>query len=705
MSRNAEDGVVDLREIGAALRHGWLIVGLGSVLGFGLGFAALKVVPERYEATAKVLVRESPDMARSALSGLGDIGSLIGGGFGGGFGGSSALSTELEILSSRTLVGAVVDSLLLQAQVEAPEGIPSRSLFERVVVTPGAPSRQYAVERSGSGYVVRGEGVRVDAVAGSTIVLPGAEVVLAAGDHPEGFTFRLMDRDDAISAVIRALSTRSVTGDVAEIQFRARDPRTAAEVPNLLIDEYLRNRRVMERGTNQHRFEFLVGHSDSVSVELARAEAALREFQESSGVMDPRLTGQTQLMRAMELQGELESIEVEMRALQRIVDADRAGRIPPRELAAYPSFLRNAAINDVLSRLLELETNRLVLLQRRTSNDPDVVALTESIEHLETQLRSLSTAYLTGLDRQRDEIGTEMGGYRAVLGALPGQTEESFRRQREVERLAQIQLALQSQLVQTRLAAIGEGGDVRQIDAAIPPRKPAFPSRGFVLLMGVFGGTFFGVVGAVGTGLMRRRIREPWEVELAAGVRAATLGGSAPLAFPEIRTARSLLLVPLDGAGDARAIGERLVETATLQGRDAVLTDLTRDDRSSEVAASSAATGSLPALADGSGQVLLDLPTGSVHLPLYRAGGGESASRSRATLAHLEERFSLVVAVVPPISEPRSLSLVGPERPVLLVAGIDAVTRTQLSEAVQTVERFGGTVAGVVLCPGRNGRR
>lgn len=694
MAGNAHDGSVDLREVGLALRHGWWIIAVGAVLGTGAGIAVNAFMPERYEGVAKVLVRASPDLASSALSRLGGIGEMIG-----GMGGAaSELNTELEILASRPVVGEVVDSLLLEAQVRSPAGVAANELFERVRVAPSTRTRRYSFERAGDGrYRVSGEGVVETVGAGEAARLPGVELTLRRGaELPAEFVVDMLDRDDAIGAVQKGLRTRTLTNDIAEITFRGRDPVTAAAVPNLLVGEYLQRRRSTDRGTNQTRYEFLVAHTDSVTMELAGAEAALREYQELSGVIDPRLVGEAQLMRAMELQGELETIEIEARALQRIVDADREGRISPRELAAYPSFLRNAAINDVLSRLLGLETERVELLQRRTETDPDVLGLAEAITHLEAQLRSLSSAYLSGLDRQRGETVSELGQYRGVLDRLPSQAEENLRRQREVERLSQIQLVLHSQLVQTRLAAIGEGGEVQQIETATAPKTPAFPSAAFVLLAGLFGGLFFGTVGAVSNGLMRQRVREPWEAELATGVRATAFATNGPLTFPEVRTARTILLLPLGTVREARQVGEQIVETAAVQGREAVLADLT-DGGGVPVAPSVPA---VAGVAEGAGSsMVVDLPTGAVRLPLYRGGGGEFARQQRAMLAHLEERFPLVVAVVAGIDEPATLSIVTPDRPVVLVAGSSEVTREELRRSVQAVERFGGTVAGVVLRP------
>ncbi|MEX2583390.1 MAG: Wzz/FepE/Etk N-terminal domain-containing protein [Gemmatimonadota bacterium] len=701
MSGRRDDGAVDLREIGIALRHGYRFVLAGAVVGLALGFAVTLWVPDRYEGTSVVLVRASPDLARSALSSLGGLGEMIGGLDGTG---GSELETELEILGSRTVIGEVVDSLLLQAVIREPRGMSARTVFTRVEVEPFVGTRRFELERDGGVYVVRGDGVTERVAPGGSVSLPGASLTLVSGDLPDRLEVGLRDRADAIDAVRKDLRTRSLTADVAEVIYRAPEPATAAAVPNLLVSEYLERRTSTDRGANQERYEFLVEQTDSVTRELAMAEAALRVHQETSGVMDPALVGETQLTRAMELRGELETIDIERGALQRIADAEGIESMSRREMAAYPTFLQNAAINDVLSRMLELETERLQLLQQRTPTDPDVVAVSEGIENLEDQLESLSAAYMRGLERQRVGVVQELDQYAALLRGLPQQAEESFRRMREVERLAEVRLVLESQLVQARLAAIGEGGEVRQIDPAIPPKRPAFPSSGFVLLAGLLGGVFFGAASAVGSGVFRQRVRESWEAELATGLPATTLGPGSPLAFPEVRTARSLLLLPIGAEGEARSIGRRIVETATFQGREAVLADLTAELVSSGTeSASRTAVATRPATEDSS-RLVLDLPTGSVTLPLYHAGGAEAANRPRALLAHLEERFSFVVAVVPQIGHPAALSVITPERPVVLVARSSGVSRSQLSDAVETVERCGGRVAGIVLQPSKNGR-
>ncbi|HEV2148546.1 MAG TPA: Wzz/FepE/Etk N-terminal domain-containing protein, partial [Longimicrobiaceae bacterium] len=509
---------LDLREIGAALRRGGAWIAGGALLGLLAGAATLVVLDREYEASATVLLRSQSGGGSSALA-LSRISGLLGGLPEGGLGGSE-VETEQQILTSRTVLGEVVDSLGLQVRVVDPSGTRSEALFASARVEPGAEGGRYRFERRSGGYAVEGPGAAGIASPGEPFRIPGGVLVLRPGSLPERFEVEVRDRYDAILAVEKELRAEVPGGEVVKLSFRAEDPVLAAAVPNAMVARYLQRRKTTDRGVNQHRYEFLAAHTDSIAGQLSAASSALRRHQEQSGVLDPELSGKTEMERAMAIQAELETAEVEARALRRIVERGTSGSFSPRELAAFPTFLSNPAINDVLSRLLKLETDRIELLERRTERDPEVVALSNGIEHLEGRLVSLSRDYLAGLGSKGTELRRELGGYQAALNALPGQVEESLRREMEVKRLSETLMALQTQLVEARLNAIGEGGDVRQVDAAVPPRKPAFPNPPLNLLGGLLGGIFFGMVAAVGAARVRQRVREPWEAELATGVRA-----------------------------------------------------------------------------------------------------------------------------------------------------------------------------------------
>lgn len=700
--QNTSDSL-DLREVGASIRRGALWIVAGATTGLLVGAAALTLLPPEYEASATVLLRSqmgggSSSSALSELSGI--FGKVPGMGLAG-----SILATEEQVLTSRAVLGEVVDSLGLQLYVEEPRGVRVEALFAAVRIDPDAEGGTYRFEQRDGGFAVEGPGISRTISPGETLMIRGGELVLRGGELPEAFEVTVLDRHGAILRVEKRLGSEVSGGEVVELAFRAPDPALAAAVPNTMIAKYLQRRRTTDRGVNQHRYEFLLGHTDSIAAQLARAEGALRVYREESGVLDPKLAGEAGLERVMGIREELETAGVEARALRSIIAKGGEGRLSARELAAYPTFLRNPAINELLSSLLKHETQRITLLERRTELDPEVVQLTQNVEHLEGQLVTLARDYLGGLGRQEAELTRELGAYQAVMSGLPRHAEESFRREREVKRLSETLIALQTQLVEARLAAIGEGGDIRQIDSAVPPRKPVFPSRVLTLAGGLLGGLFFGLVAAVGAGRARQEIHEPWEVELGTGVPALWFNPRLPLWFSGMGGARTVLLLPVGRSAEAGPVGARVVETALLKDRDAVLAELghaTAPLRLTQVGAAPEPAAVRNGERTAAGE-LVDWEGG--RSPGHDRPAAGASVGGRAVLRELEAKHSLVAAALPEAENPVAVSVMAPERPVVLVSRAGKVTRSELRDAIDVCGRMGSPVVGVVLQPPARRRR
>lgn len=560
---------IEVREVIGTLARRWRWLLGGALFGIGAALALSLLLPPRYQAGSKILLRNGAESGGIPLPGMGGLGSLLPRSMQSGF------DTELEVLMSRTGIEAVIDSLLLQARVVRPHRYATRDLFSAGSFESHLQPATYRFTRDGDGYRVSGPDGTVRARPGVPFELPGARLTLASGTLPEEFRIRLLPRPEVVRGISGALEAGNPGGDVAELVYRANDAATAAAVPNTLVSFYMHRRRTTDRGVNQQRYEFLVARVDSVQNQLAEAEEALRRTQEASGVFDPELYAKADLERAAMLRAELEGLTMESQALSRIVQAGIDGTISPRDLAAYPTFLRNEAINELLSRLLEQEQERLEMLERRTLVDPDVLAFDERIAQLEGQLVSLSTAYLNGLAEQGEQIRRELAGYERSLAEVPGIAQSALRAFREVERLSEISLVLHAQLLEARLDAIREGGEIREIDPAVPPHKPAFPNLPLNLVIGLFGGLFLGVIGAFGRNLVSERIDHPRDAELVAGIPAILFRSGAPLLLANAGGKRGVLVVPIGArANGADPVAGHIAATAALQGSEVALAAL-----------------------------------------------------------------------------------------------------------------------------------
>ena len=653
MKEHAADAI-DLVEVADAMRSGWRRVAGGLGLGLIGALVVLFAIRRQFDGAATVLLKSSQPTGGALASDLGLPVDLLPQAFSGNI--QSPFETEREILSSRVVAGRVVDSLGLQARVLAPSGIAPNAILVPAVYPGSFKTRRFRFDREGptGPYRVRGPGTQATAVPGQPLALPVGTITLRGEGLPASFALQILDREDAITRLEKRLKVAKAGGEVARLTYRADDSLTAAAVPNAIVAVYLERRKTIDRGVNQRRLEFVVAFADTVNRRLAEADTRLRRFEEASGVLDPVLIGKMQVERATAVREQLEQSAVEEAALDQMIAGVRAGSLTPRQLAAFPAFLKSQAINDLLSQMATLETERLKLVEHRTENDPEVQALDQSIHSIEGQLAPLATAYAGALARQHQTLGFQLDTVQDALEALPGQTEVSVQLQRQVRTLSQTLLGLQAQIVSATLAAITEGGDVRQIDVAEPPRKLAFPRPVPTLAIGLAVGLLLGLLAALQAAYLGRWIRRPEEIERAAGVPGLLFQPGAPLLLGALAGNRTILVVPLGRGANTGPVARQLAASA--------------EDREAKVAIANLTLG------DGA-----------------RVGGAWPALRQ------LEQSHGVVIAPVPGLADPRTAALLEESRPVLFVARSGRLARRDLLAAVETLHRLGIPCSGVVL--------
>ncbi|HWJ12923.1 MAG TPA: Wzz/FepE/Etk N-terminal domain-containing protein, partial [Gemmatimonadaceae bacterium] len=504
---------LDLAELARAARRSWSFIVALTLLGAAAAAGLLLFGPRRFQAASSIVVR-SQQTSRASL-----LAKFAGGGDGAASlldaGTSSPLETEVQILSSRELVGRVVDSLQLQVQVRAPDGIASNAVVQAARLPGAFKPRKYTVSSGADGTIrVVGRDTTVTVPNGQPVVLPVGRLSLTSAVHTGGpYEIQLFDREDAVTRIGKRISISKAGGEVLRVTCRTSDSVTAAAIPNLLVGYYLALRHTTDRGTNQHRVEFLTAQLDSVTRQLAIAEQSLRGFQESSRLIDPQTIGKLSLERAGELRASIGENDVERGALEQLMGQVSAGSMSVRDLVAYPAFLKSPAINALLTQIGELETERSKLLVTRLDSDSEVVALSKSIRTLEGQLGPMATAYQSSLKRQHQDLSLQLDSLRTALGAFPAELASGNRLQRSVLQLSQVQTAMQAQLVEARIAAVTEGGNVQSLDIAEPPMRVAFPRPLPTMAAGLGGGLFIGLAIAMFVGMMGRWVQDPATLE------------------------------------------------------------------------------------------------------------------------------------------------------------------------------------------------
>jgi tyrosine-protein kinase Etk/Wzc len=517
-TRTEATGLRDLK--GVLMRQRWTLLACLALGGAAGGVLVMRARPV-YEASALTRVEDQAG-AKSTLPQQLDLAVLLGGGAG--------VGTDLEVLRTRTLAAAVVDSLGLRLDVTAPRRAVRSSVVSDVRVDPAAPAGDYLLLRdSAGGFTILDAPTEKPvgrAAPGMAFALPGVRAVLArqAGAH-ERIGLTVVTQDKAIRDLSDALDVDrpSREANILRLTYQSTDPVLARDVPNVLAARFVALRQEMHTTEARSTARFLREQLDTLSAQLSASERTLQAFQEAGSVVDLETEGRTELTQAAQFQAERSALSTEHDALAvllRGADVDAAAQAPGtpspyRRLASFPSLMKSQTASEQLASLTRLENERAALMVRRRANDPEVEALTARITAIERELRVMADTYRGALAGQIASLDGHLSATRGRLDRIPARALQNARLSRQPQVLSQLYGLLQARLKEAEIAAAVEDPSVRVIDPAPLPSEPVSPKKKLIL----GGALMLSLLFALGIGYLREltdeTVHTPGDLELA----------------------------------------------------------------------------------------------------------------------------------------------------------------------------------------------
>lgn len=521
-----------LRDVWSAIRRNrWVVLGVtGCVIALTVIATARATRVYQSETTLRIATNEAGGGVLERLSPLGGIGlpNL----------GESEINTELGVLRSRQIVEAVVDSLDLHVALLEPEQ-PRDSVLRVLRAGRDATEGTYTLRLrpDGSYTPVAQEPqatVRIPARVEigrsfelGTVVLALAPPLRAS--PPERIQFTVRPFRHAVGDTRQRLLVERHQGGskLITVSFRNSDPELAAAVPNAVAESFIQYRTGTSKTESRSAVAILREQVTSYQQQLRSAEERLRRYREQQQIASPGEQATQQVRRLAEVQVKVDATRVERDALARLLEqvnqgVQRSGaEAPSRQLAAFPSFIANASVQNIIQALTQLEEERSTLLLRFTPENAQIQRITRRIEELELQLYRLASNYLQSLDKQIASANAVLGQSSGELQQIPAREVELARLAREQKLLEEVYLRLQTQLKEAEIQDAIDRGDTRVIDPALVPDGPVSPRPMVNLILGTALGLLLGLAAAMGREIVDTKVRSR------ADVRGAT--GGAPL--------------------------------------------------------------------------------------------------------------------------------------------------------------------------------
>ncbi len=541
--------------VGLARRNAWLIA-LAGLLGLlSAGWLVSRDRPE-YQATATIALT---DERRSMTGGLaGEALDQMAGS------GSDPLLSQIQVLESRDIAGAVVDREGLRISIE--EGPFHLGDLTEVQVNPGAPNDTFRVEFAAEGVAVRTGAGPVTAGYGEPVVLDGVRFTVPARPDASRATLVILDRRVAIERLQENAGAypRQKT-NVVDVRYASHDPVVAQRVADAIAEEFQRYSQESAQQQSRRRRVFIDEQLRETEDLLEDAQLALSSFRRREGMYSSREMFAAQQAGMLQLDVRREELAADRRMLASLLQALADEDASPRggglnALLSSPVLASSPIVGSLFAQLVEQQA-RLDSLRASgaAATNPDVRRYEGMVVDTRDRLAGAATSHLATLDARLSALDGLKDRQEADIRALPELESEEAVLAQQVQTLTGAADLLRTELQKARIAEAVEAGQVQIVDRAALPLEPVGSGRLRKLVFGLLLGLVTGGGIAVARENLNVTIRQKDDLERILGLTA--LG-----TVPRLRTGTGRLSLarltggaPGNGHAPAGAVSEELV--------------------------------------------------------------------------------------------------------------------------------------------------
>jgi len=429
-----------------------------------------------YRANALVQVESK----MPAVPGIADLSQSLGLG-----GGKATATTEIALITSRSVIGAAVSELGLDVDVQ-PVRFPvfGRYLARKAEVrSPG----KLAEPRFGmNSYAWGGETLRVFQLDVPERQLQ-QEMTLVAGEKPG--TYRLENSDGGVLLQGHVGVPASGNGVKLQVSALNANPGTRFRVTKL--------RTLNLVGDLQKQIDVLESGKDSGILSLGYENEDPHKAQQLLQHVAQAYVRQNVERNSAEASAQLAFVKEQLPNVRRQVDAAQA---------SMSSYQRSVNSVD-----LTLQTKGL--LDQEVSVEGGIQQLRLQQAEMDRKFTRDHPAY-QALVRQIGELEARKAGFQNQVRKLPDAQQEILRLTRDLQVSNEMYTALLNQAQQLDVARAGTVGNVRIVDvAAVDATSPVKPRKSLVVLIGTLLGGFLAVAAVLLKQLLNRGIEDPAEIE------------------------------------------------------------------------------------------------------------------------------------------------------------------------------------------------
>jgi polysaccharide biosynthesis transport protein len=494
------------RYLTAVMRHKWLVLGI-TLAGTVLGIIGTRFLDPRYSAKAILWVDVAVGRDRGVQS-------------------DELLDSKgwLDLVTSNAVLDTVVKARRLFLHTETPEDSAALASFD--ITDRVAPGKYRAiVDKAGRGVrlemedgtVVQrgrvgqpiGENVGFDWTPTAEQLKPGSTV-----------NFEVAAIPDASASLAKAIKAKiDPAGNFLRLQLKGKSAAGTAATLNAITARIVAVEGDMKRRKFQELTQVLSDQYDQAKTQLQNAEVALKDYRTRTAdrpLITPTPLGGLTVeggSTVTQLRNDMEQRRRDAQLLERYATVAATGKVSAAMWNSIPSVKDNVDIQMALQELAKKQDSLRVLRYKYTPEAAQVRDLESDLSQLEHQaIPSLARVLAHDLGEVVSNTKPQHDDAVQQLRQAPAIAMEQERLQRE-EQMAQSQYVnVGNQYEAAKLSLLSALPDVRVLDPATEPLRPASDYAPLLILLAMMASFGVAVVGVNLKDKIDPKVRYPEQI-------------------------------------------------------------------------------------------------------------------------------------------------------------------------------------------------
>ncbi len=316
----------------------------------------------------------------------------------------------------------------------------------------------------------------------------------------------------------RGLNVEPARGsNVINVSFSAQDPIFAQAAANAFVQAYMDISVELRVAPARQSAAFLDDQTKVLRTNLEAAQGRLSKFQQDKGIVVSDERFDQENARYQALTGQLSSAQAER------VDASTRQRNSGSE--SSPDVLGSGAIGGLKGQLATAETKLTEISAIVGKNHPARIQLEAQIGELKSQIAAESRRVSGGTSTLSRSSGQKVAELQAMIDEQKKKLQ-TLRADRDLEAVYKRDLdtaqrtyeAISSRVGQFTLESQNNQANTRLLSPAVEPLEPSRPRVHVGIVGAIHGGRALGLLAALGWELIDRRVRDPEDLMVMAGV-------------------------------------------------------------------------------------------------------------------------------------------------------------------------------------------